>query len=112
MINVSHSILLIAITAVITFILRAAPFIIFNGKREMPALVKSIADRLPPAIIAVLVIYCVKGPLTTLGTETAASAIALAIVVCLHLWKRNTLLSIAAGTIIYMICIRYFPLLF
>lgn len=92
--NTGHSILLIAIASGITFLIRAFPFLVFK-KRQMPAFLKEIADKLPPAIIAVLVIYCLKGPLTVLGTETIAAAIAIAGVVILHLWKRNTLLSVA-----------------
>ena len=106
--NPSHSILLIAIASGITFLIRALPFLVFK-KRQMPAFIKEIADKLPPAIIAVLVIYCLKGPLTVLGTETFAAAIAIAGVVILHLWKRNTLLSVAAGTVLYMIFIRCLP---
>lgn len=75
----------------------------------MPAFLKEIADKLPPAIIAVLVIYCLKDHLTVPGTETIAAAIAIAGVVILHLWKRNTLLSVAAGTVLYMIFIRCLP---
>lgn len=104
--NIPHSVLLIAITAIITFILRAFPFLIFHGKKQLPAFVNDIAGKLPPAIIAVLVIYCLKGPIAQIGPETTASAIALAAVVLIHLWKRNTLISVAAGTIIYMLCIR------
>ena len=89
--NTEHSILLIAIASGITFLIRAFPFLVFK-KRQMPAFLKEIADKLPPAIIAVLVIYCLKGPLTVLDTETIAAAIAIAGVVILHLWKRNTLL--------------------
>lgn len=95
--NTGHSILLIAIASGITFLIRAFPFLVFK-KRQMPA-----------AIIAVLVIYCLKGPLTVLDTETIAAAIAIAGVVILHLWKRNTLLSVAAGTVLYMIFIRCLP---
>ena len=95
--NTGHSILLIAIASGITFLIRAFPFLVFK-KRQMPA-----------AIIAVLVIYCLKGPLTVLGTETIAAVIAIAGVVILHLWKRNTLLSVAAGTVLYMIFIRCLP---
>ena len=102
--NTGHSILLIAIASGITFLIRAFPFLVFK-KRQMPAFLKEIADKLPPAIIAVLVIYCLKGPLTVLGTET----IAIAGVVILHLCKRNTLLSVAAGTVLYMIFIRCLP---
>ena len=106
--NTGHSILLIAIASGITFLIRAFPFLVFK-KRQMPAFLKEIADKLPPAIIAVLVIYCLKGPLTVLDTETIAAAIAIAGVVILHLWKRNTLLSVAAGTVLYMIFIRCLP---
>ena len=105
--NTGHSILLIAIASGITFLIRAFPFLVFK-KRQMPAFLKEIADKLPPAIIAVLVIYCLKGPLTVLGTETIAAVIAIAGVI-LHLWKRNTLLSVAAGTVLYMIFIRCLP---
>ena len=94
--NPSHSILLIAIASGITFLIRALPFLVFK-KRQMPA------------IIAVLVIYCLKSPLTVFGTETVAASIAIAGVVILHIWKRNTLLSVAAGTILYMIFIRCLP---
>ena len=106
--NPAHSILLIAIASGITFLIRALPFLVFK-KRQMPAFIKEIADKLPPAIIAVLVIYCLKSPMTQFGTETIAAAIAIAGVVILHLWKRNTLLSVAAGTILYMIFIRCLP---
>ena len=101
--NPSHSILLIAIASGITFLIRALPFLVFK-KRQMPAFIKEIADKLPPAIIAVL-----KSPLTVFGTETVAASIAIAGVVILHIWKRNTLLSVAAGTILYMIFIRCLP---
>lgn len=106
--NITHSILLIAIASGITFLIRALPFLVFK-KRQMPVFIKEIADKLPPAIIAVLVIYCLKSPLTQFGTETIAAAIAIAGVIILHLWKRNTLLSVAAGTILYMIFIRCLP---
>lgn len=110
MINVSHSILLILITSVITFALRAVPFLLFRGSRHMPALVKKIANLLPPAIMAVLVVYCLKGSFTNMGTETLSTIIAVLGVVGIHLWKRNTLLSVFSGTFIYMLCIRILPI--
>lgn len=106
--NTGHSILLIAIASGITFLIRAFPFLVFKNGRCRLSLKKSPTN-CPPAIIAVLVIYCLKGPLTVLGTETIAAAIAIAGVVILHLWKRNTLLSVAAGTVLYMIFIRCLP---
>ena len=108
MINTAHAILLIAIASVITFLIRALPFLVFK-KRQMPAFIKEIADKLPPAIIAVLVVYCLKSPMTQLSSETIAAIIAIVCVVLLHIWKRNTLLSVAAGTILYMVFIRCLP---
>lgn len=106
MINVPHSILLIAVTTAVTVLLRAFPFLLFGTGRQMPEGIKKAADILPPAIIAVLVIYCIKGDLFQLTAGAAASFIAIAGVVAVHLWKRNTLLSIAVGTILYMVLIR------
>lgn len=109
MINVPYSALLILIAAVITFALRAVPFLLFRDTRRMPPLIKKIADLLPPAIMAVLVIYCLKGSLVHLEVESLALAIAVLVVIGIHLWKRNTLLSIFTGTAVYMLCIRILP---
>ncbi len=68
--NPRHSILLIAIASGITFLIRALPFLVFKKAADAGFHQKEIADKLPPAIIAVLVIYCLKSPLTVFGTET------------------------------------------
>ena len=104
--NTSHIILIVAVVAAITFFTRAVPFIIFGGKRAMPERVKIMADMLPYAIIATLVIYCLKGLDFSAFSTGAAQIIAVAAVALLHIWKHNTLLSIACGTILYMILIR------
>ena len=81
--NTGHSILLIAIASGITFLIRAFPFLVFK-KRQMPAFLKEIADKLPPAIIAVLVIYCLSSapkplqppsPLQVLSSSISGNAI-------------------------------------
>jgi len=110
-----YTVMLIAITAVITFLLRAFPFMIFGGGKQMPDKVKKVADLLPPAIMAVLTVYCVKGDLLTIQTgfniASIGTVVALIVVVAFHLWKRNTLLSIGLGTVVYMVLIRVLPLL-
>ena len=106
--NTGHSILLIAIASGITFLIRAFPFLVFR-KRQMPAFLKDIDVTIPTSILAVLVISCLQGPLPALGTEPIGEVIVIAGVVILHLWKRNTLLSVAAGTVLYMIFIRCLP---
>ena len=121
MINVTHSIILVLVAAVVTLMLRAFPFVVFGGKSDMPKFVKRIADILPAAIMSVLVVYCIKGDVTGLqsfvmsgNTESLVSAFATVIALCgvvlIHLKKRQTLLSIATGTVIYMALIRLIPL--
>ena len=105
----TDAVILILVAAVVTFVLRAVPFVIFSGKREMPEFVKSVANLMPAAIIAVLVIYCIKGDLVTLGMGTVNSLISICVVVLLHLWKRNILISIFGGTAVYMMLLHLLP---
>ena len=96
----------ILVGAAATALLRFLPFLLFGGKRGMPPAVRRLAIKMPPAIIAVLVVYCLKG-VPGSGTGAALAAlISVAGVVALHLWKRNTLLSIAGGTALYMLLLN------
>ena len=90
-----HSVAIIAVAAIVTLFIRAIPFVLFGGKREVPATVIYLGKVLPPAIMVILVVYCVKG----IDLFTAMVAL-------LHIWKKNTLLSIAVGTILYMILVQ------
>ena len=56
-----HSIGIIAVAAIVTLFIRAIPFVLFGGKREVPATVIYLGKVLPPAIMVILVVYCVKG---------------------------------------------------
>lgn len=105
----TNTILLIAVAAVVTFVLRAIPFVVFSGNREMPPFIKRIADLMPAAIMAVLVIYCIKGDIAVLSMNSAVTAVSVLVVVVLHLWKRNILLSIFGGTAVYMMLLRLLP---
>lgn len=115
--NVTDSLILVLTAAAVTFLLRAIPFLIFSGGRQMPLRIKRVVGLLPAAIMGVLVIYCLKGDIISAqamisSQETAgiggvlATVAALLVVVGVHLKKRNTLLSIAAGTIVYMVLLR------
>ena len=98
----SHAIAVVAICAVVTIALRALPFVCFGGKKGVPRLVSALGETLPPA----MVVYCLKSvPFGTFG-DGARQLIAVAAVVALHLWKKNTLLSIGVGTALYMLLIR------
>ena len=102
----TYTLLAILVCAACTFALRVAPFALFSGKRDMPPAVRRLANRMPAAIIAVLVVYCLKGiPVSDLTGNAVTLACVLAVVI-LHLWKKNTLLSIAGGTVLYMALLR------
>ena len=101
-----HAALVIALVALITFLLRFAPFAFFGGKRQMPALIEYLGKYLPPAIMAILIVYCLKSVSFTATPHGLPEFISVAVVTALHLWKRNFLISIAGGTICYMILIQ------
>lgn len=101
-----HSIGIIAVAAVVTLFIRAIPFVMFGGKREVPTTVTYLRKVLPPAIMVILVVYCVKGINLMVGNHGIPELLSIAVVAGLHIWKRNTLLSIAVGTVLYMILVQ------
>lgn len=102
----SHSIAIIAVAAAATLFIRAIPFVIFGGKREVPETVTYLGKVLPPAIMVILVIYCIKSINLFSGNHGIPELLSIAVVAGLHIWKKNTLLSIACGTILYMILVQ------
>ena len=101
-----HSILIVAVVAIVTIALRFFPFFIFGGKRKIPKIILYLGKVLPYAIMGMLVIYCLRG-ITSNGVGAGAVQLMACIVVALlHLWKRNTLLSIIGGTLVYMFFIQ------
>ena len=95
------------ICGAVTIALRAFPFVMFSGSRPVPAVIKYIGKVLAPAAIAMLVIYCYCSSYWDIsfaaGGYGIPEAAASAVVVLLQLWKRNPLLSIIAGTVVYMV---------
>lgn len=89
-----------------TMLTRFLPFIIFSSKRPTPAFVKYLGKALPPAIFGMLIVYCLKGVSFATGNHGAPELIAIAITVLLHLLKRQMLLSIAGGTVAYMLLVQ------
>ena len=100
----SHAALLIAIMAAVTMLLRFLPFLIF--RKRTPPYIAYLGEVLPPAIIGMLVIYCLKDTNLSVSPFGAPELIASLSVVGLQVWKRNSLLSILAGTVIYMLLIQ------
>lgn len=102
-----YSILLIAVVAAVTVLLRFVPFLIFNSKVQTPKFVTYLGNVLPFAIMAMLVVFCLKGVSFTRYPYGIPEIIAALAVAGLHAWRRSTLLSITAGTVLYMILIQF-----
>ena len=102
-----HSALMIAVIALVTAVLRFLPFLIFGENRKTPPLVSYLGQVLPYAIMGMLVVYCLKDMQLTAAPYGIPELIGCAVVALLHLWKRNTLLSIGAGTLCYMLLVQF-----
>ena len=95
---------LIAVMSVTTIMLRFLPFIVF--RKETPPYITYLGKVLPEAIIGMLVIYCLKDVSLLRVPFGLPEVIAAACVVGMHVWKRNSLISILTGTVIYMVLIQ------
>lgn len=89
-----------------TMLTRFIPFLLFPEKKEPPQIVIYLGNVLPCAMMGLLVVYCLRNVSIIDGSHGLPELIAILVIVCLHQWKRNVLLSIAGGTIIYMILIQ------
>ena len=96
----------VAIIALRTAALRFLPFALFGNGRKTPKIIEKLSSMLPYAIMGMLVAYCLKDTsFSSLGGFLPA-LIASAVLVLLHVWKRNTLLSIISGTVCYMLLVQ------
>ncbi len=102
-----HAATVVAVVALVTIGLRFAPFLIFREQRETPPLIAHLGRVLPYAIMGMLVVYCLKDVDLTCAPFGIPEAIGCALVVVLHVWKRNTLLSIGVGTVCYMLLVQF-----
>ena len=102
-----HDILLVATVALVTIALRFLPFWVFGENRTTPPLIAHLGKVLPFAIMGMLVVYCLKDMTLTAAPFGIPELIGCALVAGLHVWKRNTLLSIGAGTLCYMLLIQF-----
>ena len=99
-----HAAVLVAVMSVFTVLLRFLPFLIF--RKKVPAYVVYLGKVLPPAIIGMLVIYCLRNMSFVTAPYGIPEIAAAAVVVLLQAWKRNSLLSILSGTVVYMFLVQ------
>lgn len=101
-----HSIALVAVMALVTAGLRFLPFVLLRGK-QTPPFIAYLGKVLPFAIMGMLVVYCLKDVSFTAAPFGIPEIVGCAAVTLLHIWKRNTLLSIGAGTLCYMLLVQF-----
>ena len=100
-----HSVLLVAVVSAVTIFLRFLPILVF-GNGKTPRFIAYLGKVLPFAVMGMLCVYCLKGVSLAVFPFGIPEIIAVAAVVLLHLWKRNTLLSILGGTMLYMLLVQ------
>ena len=89
-----------------TMLTRFAPFLLFRGDRPASGYVRYLGKALPSAVFGLLVVYCLKDVSVLSGSHGLPELLGVAAVVLLHLWKRRMLLSIAGGTLCYMVLVQ------
>ena len=104
--NNIHSILLVVVISVVTMVLRFLPLWVFGNGKQTPKLIQYLGKVLPYAIMGMLVVFCLKGVSFVSAPFGLPELIACAVVIGLHVWKRNTAISIVGGTVMYMMLIQ------
>lgn len=102
----SEAFITVAVMALGTLLTRMLPFILFPDSKQAPAYINYLGKVLPYPVIGLLVVYCLKNVSLVQSPYGIPEAIAILCVVLLHLWKNNTLLSIGAGTVVYMLLVQ------
>ena len=97
---------MLVIIMLVTMATRFLPFLLFGGKRKTPAIITYLGKVLPCAIMGMLVVYCLKDVRPLSYPYGIPELLSIALVAVLHIWKRNSLLSIGAGTVFYMLLVQ------
>ena len=104
--TISQQLITIGMVVLGTVITRFLPFIVFPAGKPTPKYIQYLGKVLPAAVFGLLVVYCLKNVSILSGSHGLPELISIAIVVILHLWKRQMLLSIAGGTTCYMLLVQ------
>ena len=102
-----QSLIIVLVITLITVLTRVLPFLLFPQHKETPKYIRYLGRVLPCAIIGMLIIYCLKSVSLFSAPFGAPELIAVAVVILLHKWKHNTLLSIGGSTVLYMLMIQF-----
>ena len=105
--TLSQQIITIAMCVLGTMLTRFLPFAVFSSKRPTPPYIQYLGKVLPGAIFSMLVVYCLRHVSLLQGSHGLPELITILLTVGLHIWKRQMLLSIAGGTVCYMLLIQF-----
>ncbi|MGF6375307.1 branched-subunit amino acid transport protein AzlD [Clostridiales Family XIII bacterium PM5-7] len=105
--GIGQTLLIVVVVSIFTFATRLFPFVVFGRKGEPSDLIKRLGEMLPLAVIAILVIYCLKDVTFDSAANFAPQFIGVILVALLHIWKRNNLISILGGTACYMLLVQF-----
>ncbi len=101
-----QTIIMIGVIALGTIITRFLPFVLFPDGKEPPKIINYLGDVLPPAMMGLLVVFQLKGVSITAYPHGLPELIAIAFVTLLQFWKRNVLISVGFGTVLYMLLVQ------
>ncbi len=105
-VSIGRTILTILVVGITIFVTRLIPFLLFPKNKPIPETVQYLGKVLPPAVIGMLLVYCLKDVTVVKYPYGIPEMIAITVVVVLHIWRRNNLLSIGAGTVLYMFLVQ------
>ena len=101
-----QQIITISMVVLGTVLTRFLPFLLFPAGKQTPKYIQYLGNVLPAAVFGLLVVYCLKNINLFTGSHGIPEFVAIAIVIMLHLWKKQMLLSIAGGTVCYMFMVQ------
>lgn len=104
--TMTQEMITLGIIVLMTMFTRFLPFIIFSSSKPTPSYIQYLGKVLPSAIFGFLVIYCLRDVTFFSGTRGIPEFISIALIAIIHFWRKNMLLSIAAGTVSYMLLIQ------
>lgn len=105
--TLSEQLITIGMVILGTILTRALPFLLFPASKPTPKYIQYLGKFLPSAIFGLLVVYCLRNVSLFTGSHGLPEMLSIALVILLHLWKRQMLLSIAGGTICYMLLVQF-----
>lgn len=105
--TLQQQIVTIAMVVLGTMITRFLPFVLFPAGKPLPSYIRYLGKVLPAAVFGMLIVYCLKNVDIRAYSHGLPELIAAVVVIALHVWKRQMLLSIAGGTIAYMLLVQY-----